>query len=159
MKNFKILLLLFVFIFSSLVSAQLVGNATYYSNKLKGHHTSDGGKYHPDSLTCAHLTFPFGTILKVRNPKNDKEVIVKVTDRGPHRRRVMIDLSYTAAKELDIIRYGVAKVEITRLDSMPVIRQLLEPINIPLSNILFTNHLTLNQTFKAPIIYLTALTH
>jgi len=107
------------------------GKASYYSNKLQGHHTSDGGKYHRDSLTCAHLTYPFGTILKVRNPNNDKEVIVKVTDRGPHSRRLIIDLSYSAAQELDIIRAGVATVEITVLDAMPSKYLTLLPIPIP----------------------------
>jgi rare lipoprotein A len=86
---------------------------------MHGRHTSDGGKYHTDSLTCAHRTYPFGTLLKVRNPKNDKQVIVKVTDRGPHRKRLLIDLSYSAAKELDIVRAGVAQVEITKMDSVP----------------------------------------
>ena len=107
-----ILLLLITF---SFLNAQEIGNATFYNKKMKGHHTSDGGKYHPDSLTCAHLTYPLGTLLKVRNPKNEKEVIVKVTDRGPHSRRLIIDLSYRAAKELDIVRAGIAQVELTKL--------------------------------------------
>jgi rare lipoprotein A len=96
----------------SFTSASESGNATFYNKKMKGHHTSDGGKYHPDSLTCAHLKYPLGTLLKVRNPKNEQEVIVKVTDRGPHNRRLIIDLSYRAAKELDIVRSGIATVEV-----------------------------------------------
>lgn len=113
------------------IFAQQTGNASYYSHKLKGRHTSDGGKYHPDSMTCAHRTFPFGTILKVRNPKNEKEVIVIVTDRGPHQRRLMIDLSYSAARELDIIRQGIAPVEMTKLNSMPFVIPTLYPLPIP----------------------------
>ena len=112
-------LILLIAIFAASLAAKQIGNASYYSNKLHGRHTSDGGKYHTDSMTCAHKTLPFGTILKVRNPKNDKVVYVKVTDRGPHSRRLMIDLSYSAAKKLDIIRAGIASVEITKLDSMP----------------------------------------
>ena len=77
--------------------------ASYYSHNLKGRKTSDGSRYHPDSLTCAHKTYPFGTLLYVRNPANDYEVIVKVTDRGPHTRNRLIDLSYAAADRLDII--------------------------------------------------------
>jgi len=115
----------------SIASAQKTGNATFYSNKLQGRHTSDGGKYHPDSLTCAHRSYPFGTILKVRNPKNDKEVIVKVTDRGPFQRRLMIDVSYCAAKVLDIVRLGIAQVEVTKLDAMPFIIPTLFSIPIP----------------------------
>jgi len=101
------------------VLAQTHGNASYYSHRLEGKHTSDGGKYHRDSLTCAHRTLPFGTLLKIRNPKNDKEVIVKVTDRGPHTKRFMIDLSYRAAKELGIVQHGFSHVEIMEIDSTP----------------------------------------
>jgi rare lipoprotein A len=95
------------------------GKATFYNHRMKGHHTSNGGKYHPDSLTCAHRSLPFGTLLRVRNPKNNKEVIVRVTDRGPHRKNFLIDLSYSAARQLDFIREGIASVEITKLDSVP----------------------------------------
>src|SRR5665647_1797512 len=114
MKINKPFLLFILLIINASIFGQQYGNASYYSSKLKGHHTSDGGKYHPDSLTCAHLTYPFGTILKVRNPKNDREVIVKVTDRGPHSSRLIIDLSFSAAEILDIVRAGIATVEITK---------------------------------------------
>jgi len=114
--------------------AQKSGKASFYSSKLQGRHTSDGGKYHPDSLTCAHLTYPFGTLLQVRNPKNDKIVIVRVTDRGPHTRSRLIDLSYSAAKQLDIVRAGITSVEITKLDYYPLILSLL-PIPKVLLNV------------------------
>jgi len=124
------LAILTLFIYPTIL-AQKTGNASYYSNKLEGRRTSDGGRYHRDSMTCAHLSYPFGTILKVRNPKNDREIIVKVTDRGPHSRRLMIDLSYRAAYELDIIRAGIAKVEISKLDSMPFRYPAISPIPVP----------------------------
>lgn len=73
---------------------------------------SNGIPYHSDSLTCAHRTLPFGTLLEVLNPMNNKKVIVKVTDRGPRHRSRIIDLSYAAAKELGIINQGIAQVEI-----------------------------------------------
>lgn len=125
----------FLFTFISSTFAVKYGNASYYSSKLKGRHTTDGGKYHPDSLTCAHRSYPFGTILKVRNPKNDREVIVKVTDRGPYQRRLMIDLSYSAAKTLDIVRAGIARVEITILDAMPPKVPLLFLLPVPNSGL------------------------
>lgn len=109
-------LCLVVFVFVVCVThllGQDVGNATFYHHRLQGHHTSDGGTYHKDSMTCAHKTYPLGTLLKVRNPQNGKEVIVKVTDRGPFNRRLMIDLSYRAADVIDIIRRGVAPVEVS----------------------------------------------
>ena len=135
MKKTLFISLIFCLFFNCLAQSQQLGNATYYNKKLEGRHTTDGSKYHPDSLTCAHKTYPLGTILKVRNPKNDREVIVKVTDRGPFRRKLMIDLAYCAAKELDIVRYGVALVEITRLDSMPVFRQISSPIILSFNQI------------------------
>ena len=113
-------ILIFLLMFSALeLFAQTAGNASYYSHRLKGRHTSDGAKYHPDSLTCAHKTFPFGTLLHVLNPKNGHEVIVKVTDRGPHTRNRLIDLSYSAAERLDILRAGIAKVIVTKIDLLP----------------------------------------
>jgi rare lipoprotein A len=131
MIRFLQLILLFFFISTTISFAQQRGNASFYSHKMHGRHTSDGGKYHPDSLTCAHRSYPFGTILRVRNPKNDKQVIVKVTDRGPHQRRLLIDLSYSAAKELDIVRAGIAAVEIIKLDSLPPL--IPATLHIPLS--------------------------
>lgn len=96
-----------------------VGNATYYGDKWHGRRAADGSIFHQDSLTCAHKTLPFGTILHVRNPKNGKEVVVRVTDRGPYRKNTVIDLSKAAAKEIDMIQAGVAQVEITNMGIVP----------------------------------------
>lgn len=118
MKKITLILTFFI-VFVSVLSAQEKGSATYYSSKLKGRHTTDGSRYHPDSLTCAHKTYPLGTYLLVKNPKNGEQVIVKVTDRGPFTKNMMIDLSYSAAKTLDIIQQGIANVEITKFDFLP----------------------------------------
>jgi rare lipoprotein A len=112
--KFFVIILIFLIPFGFII-AQETGMASYYGHKLSGRRTSDGSQYHPDSLTCAHKTYPFGTKLLVRNPKNNTQVVVKVTDRGPHTRNRLIDLSYKAARELDIIRQGIALVEITRV--------------------------------------------
>lgn len=95
--------------------AQSVGHATYYGNRFHGRRTSDGSRYHKDSLTCAHRTLPFGTLLKVRNTKNGREVVVKVTDRGPFRKGGIVDLSMAAAKEIGMVAQGVARVEVTEV--------------------------------------------
>ena len=89
------------------------GKASYYANRLHGRTMSNGEKYHKDSMTCAHLKYPLGTMLRVRNPLNGKEVIVKVTDRGPYVKKYIIDLSRAAAKELDMLRAGFMQVEIS----------------------------------------------
>lgn len=88
----------------------LTGDATYYGNRWHGRRTSSGELYNKDSLTCAHRTLPFGTRLKVRNTRNNKEVIVRVTDRGPFRKGAIVDLSMAAAKEIDMVNSGVVPV-------------------------------------------------
>lgn len=88
------------------------GKASFYSKRATGSRTSSGERLHHDSLTCAHRTHPFGTLLKVTNERNGREVIVRVTDRGPHSRGRIIDLSHAAAKELGIINQGVAVVKV-----------------------------------------------
>lgn len=87
------------------------GNISYYANKFHGRRTSSGAIYHKDSLTAAHKTLKFGTLLRVTNLANDSVVIVKVTDRmgkSPH----ILDLSLAGAKKLNFVRNGVAKVTI-----------------------------------------------
>lgn len=115
----KHILFTFIAIFAIFTAvAQTKGDATYYGNKFQGRFTSSGERYHKDSLTCAHRTLPFGTLIKVHNLKNDKEVIVKVTDRGPFRKGGIVDLSYAAAKEIDMIQAGVVRVEITEIGNI-----------------------------------------
>jgi rare lipoprotein A len=130
MKKNLLISLFFLFFSTLFAFAGQIGKASFYSHKLKGKHTSNGGKYHPDSLTCAHRSLPFGTLLRVFNPVNNKEVIVRVTDRGPHRKNVLIDLSYSAAKQLDIVRQGIASVIVEEIDSLPSWKNVLnkEPI-------------------------------
>ena len=95
--------------------AQNKDKASYYGNKFHGRRTSDGSRYHKDSLTCAHRTLPFGTLLKVRNQKNGREVVVKVTDRGPFGPGRIVDLSMAAAREIGMVQQGVVPVEVTRV--------------------------------------------
>lgn len=91
------------------------GKASYYSKRATGARTSSGERLHHDSLTCAHRTYPFGTLLRVTNENNGKEVIVRVTDRGPRGRGRIIDLSYGAARQLGILSQGVAVVRVERV--------------------------------------------
>ena len=93
---------------------QQQGKASFYAKSFAGRRTASGERMHNDSLTCAHRTYPFGTMLRVLNPVNGKSVIVRVTDRGPFVRGRIIDLSWRAAKELDIISQGVATVFVQR---------------------------------------------
>ena len=105
---------------SSFAQTPQKGKASYYSKRATGARTSSGERLHHDSLTCAHRTHPFGTMLKVTNPKNGKSVVVKVTDRGPFGRGRIIDLSWRAAKELGMLSQGVAIVLVEAADDIVV---------------------------------------
>lgn len=87
-----------------------IGFASFYSNKHHGRKTASGEKFNMFKLTAAHKTLPFGTRLRVTNTKNGKSVCVVVNDRGPFVKSRIIDLSFSAAKELDMVKTGTAKV-------------------------------------------------
>ena len=132
---FTALLLLFILPPSGLAqqAEQVRGRASYYAGRFHGRKMSNGTSYHRDSLTCAHRTYPFGTLLEVTNPNNNKRVIVKVTDRGPYIRSRIIDVSHAAAQQLGMLKQGVIQVEIREHIPMPYI-----PLVIPFDrNLLF----------------------
>ena len=112
----KYLLLALSIAFCGVVNAQKVGKATYYSKQATGSRTASGERLHHDSLTCAHKTYPFGTKLKVKNLQNNKEVIVRVNDRGPYRRGLIVDLSWSAAKAIGMLSQGIVKVEVSKVE-------------------------------------------
>ena len=91
------------------------GGASFYADHYAGKKTASGELYSPKSLTAAHKTLSFGTILIVKKTGSDKTVKVKVNDRGPFSGSRIIDLSRAAAETLGIIQQGVAEVEIYRI--------------------------------------------
>ena len=93
-------------------SDSAVGYASFYSNTFIGKKTASGEVFRQDKLTCAHNTFPMGTILKVTNLKNDKTVTVRVNDRLHHRNPRLVDLTILAAKTLDFKASGIVKVKV-----------------------------------------------
>ena len=98
----------------------LYGNASYYSARMTGRRTASGERFHNDSMMCAHLKYPFGTRLRVRNMANGKEVIVRVTDRGPYTKKYVLDLSQAAAKALGFLRKGFTPVQISVVNELNV---------------------------------------
>jgi rare lipoprotein A (peptidoglycan hydrolase) len=90
------------------------GLASWYGRKFHGRPTANGETYNMYAMSAAHKTLPLPSFVRVRNPANGREVIVRVNDRGPFARGRVIDLSYTAALKLDLLR-GVAPVEIERI--------------------------------------------
>jgi len=88
------------------------GIASWYGKKFHGRRTSSGETYDMYAMTAAHKTLPLPTYVEVTNLANGKKIIVKVNDRGPFHDNRLIDLSYTAAKKLDIISKGTGMVEV-----------------------------------------------
>ncbi|ALI99125.1 septal ring lytic transglycosylase RlpA family protein [Rufibacter tibetensis] len=87
------------------------GKASYYSDKLKGNKMANGKRYKPGKRTAAHKKLPFGTKVKVTNPRNGRSVKVMITDRGPFAPGRIIDLSKSAARKLDMEKSGVVPVQ------------------------------------------------
>ena len=92
-----------------------VGIASYYGKPYHGRKTASGERFNMHELTAAHRTLPFGTNLKVTNLANDRSVVVRVNDRGPFKRDRILDLSMEAARRLQMIGAGTARVRIEPL--------------------------------------------
>ena len=102
-----------------------IGLASYYGPydpysgvTFHGRRTANGEIYDMNKLTAAHKTLPFNTIVHVERKERDEDIIetheveVRINDRGPYYGGRIIDLSYKAAKELNMIGVGVAQVKI-----------------------------------------------
>jgi rare lipoprotein A len=96
------------------------GVASWYGKKFHGRRTSSGEPYDMYKMTAAHTTLPIPTNARVTNLANGKSVIVRINDRGPFSKNRLIDLSYAAAVELDMISNGTARVEVVTLTGSPV---------------------------------------
>ncbi|WP_191832295.1 septal ring lytic transglycosylase RlpA family protein [Pseudomonas fluorescens] len=91
------------------------GTASYYGSRHHGKRTASGEPFNQNAMTAAHRSLPFGTRVKVTNLNNDRSVIVRINDRGPHTRGRLIDLSRAAAEKLGMIRSGTARVRVQSL--------------------------------------------
>lgn len=106
------------YVMSSSKNYQQRGIASWYGTKFHGHHTSNGERYNMLAMTAAHKTLPLPTYVEVTNLKNGRQVIVKVTDRGPFENNRLIDLSYAAAKKLGMLGHGTAPVNVKAIDPL-----------------------------------------
>jgi peptidoglycan lytic transglycosylase len=86
--------------------------ASWYGREFKGGKMASGERYDPEDMTAAHRTLPFGTLVRIINLRNNKAVTVRITNRGPFIRSRIIDVSRGAARRLDMMKRGVAKVRI-----------------------------------------------
>ena len=91
------------------------GAGSWYGRKYHGRKTASGEIYDMFAMTAAHPILPIPSYVRVTNLRNNKQVIVRINDRGPFLASRIIDLSYTAALKLDIIRGGSAELEVERL--------------------------------------------
>ncbi|MEA5458946.1 septal ring lytic transglycosylase RlpA family protein [Arcicella sp. LKC2W] len=93
------------------VGEKFYGRASYYADKFHGRATSSGETYDRAEYTAAHRELPFNTIVEVLNTSNHRTAVVKINDRGPFAYNRMIDLSFAAAKDLELLGSGEAEVE------------------------------------------------
>ena len=101
----------------SMVTLKEMGTmrASWYGPGFHGRKTANGEIYDQMSLTAAHKSLKFGTLLKVTNPRNGKSVVVRINDRGPYIEGRQLDISKAAAIELGLLRRGVAKMKIEEI--------------------------------------------
>ena len=125
MKKFTIFLIILTGI--TVLSAAQTGNdfrqegiASWYGNEFDGRPTASGEIFNSTLLTAAHPTLPFGTILTVTNKQNNRQVTVRVNDRGPFVSARIVDLSKAAAEVLDMLSTGTAPVLLERSSSQSV---------------------------------------
>ena len=88
------------------------GQASWYGKELHQRRTASGERFDMHDLTAAHLRLPFGSQVCVRSLANGRTVKVRVNDRGPYTKKRIIDLSYAAAKALDMVQRGTKQVEL-----------------------------------------------
>jgi rare lipoprotein A len=94
-----------------------IGLASWYGIEFQGKITASGRLFDMHEFTAAHKFLPFGTIVKVVNLRNGKEVIVNIIDRGPFSKKRIIDLSHAAAKTIGLVKRGIARVKIEVISS------------------------------------------
>ena len=94
------------------------GIASWYGKKFHGRRTSSGEPYDMYAMTAAHKSLPLPTYVRVTNLENGRATILRVNDRGPFHGNRIIDLSYAAAKKLDIIGAGTGLVEVQAINPM-----------------------------------------
>ncbi len=88
------------------------GMASWYGPGFNGRRSANGERFNQNALTAAHRSLPFGTKVRVTNVRTGRSVVVRITDRGPHIRGRIIDLSAAAARIVGVMQSGVAPVQI-----------------------------------------------
>jgi rare lipoprotein A len=121
------------FVLSSGVGYVERGVASWYGPGFHKVRTSTGEPYDMYGMTAAHKTLPLPAYVRVTNLQNGRSIVVRVNDRGPFVGNRIIDLSYTAAAKLDMLRNGTAMVEVRSLEPSSESAPLTAPSVAPLS--------------------------
>ena len=101
----------------SSLPGQQEGIASWYGQSHHGKKTASGEVFNMEALTAAHRTLPFGTVVRVTHLATNRTVTVRINDRGPYTDGRIIDLSARSARDLGIVRLGIAKVRIEPISS------------------------------------------
>ncbi len=96
----------------STLGHEVQGEASYYADKFHGRPTASGEPFNMYAMTAAHRELKFGSLVEVTNLKNNKTIVVRINDRGPHKPTRLIDLSGGAAKIIDLVKDGVGQVKV-----------------------------------------------
>lgn len=134
----------------SIVSVR-TGIASFYAGRFQGKHTSSGEVLDNNAYTCAHPYLPYGTYVRVTNIRNNKSVVVRVTDRFRPSGNHLIDITRCAARDIDIIAHGRAQVRLEVLRASYA--QTLTPadsISVPIPENRFPLMLPVPQTKELP---------
>ena len=91
------------------------GLASWYGHRFHGRRTASGERFDMHAFTAAHRTLPLGSFARVTLTGNGKSVVVRITDRGPHAARRIIDLSRAAAVQLGLLQRGTGEVLVERV--------------------------------------------
>jgi rare lipoprotein A len=94
------------------VIAVFEGKASWYGKEQNGHATASGERFNMNALTAAHRTLHMNSRVRVTNLRNGRSVVVRINDRGPYSHGRIIDVSFAAAKQLQMIEAGIVPVRL-----------------------------------------------
>ena len=89
-----------------------VGNASWYGKDFDGRKTANGERFDSEAMTAAHPNLPFGSVVRIVNPRNGKFEMVRINDRGPYQEGREIDVSHAVAQRIGLIHSGVSQVRL-----------------------------------------------
>jgi len=96
-----------------------VGNASWYGPEFDGKKTANGEHFNSEALTAAHPNLPFGSWVRIVNPRNGRFELVRINDRGPYQEGREIDVSYRVARKIGLVGSGVSQVRLELMQLPP----------------------------------------